>query len=130
MTKEKLCIIKEKDGNSYYYGGGMYGSDLFRAIYDYNKLPENEKNSYNDVIIFLDTKKGLEFLVDELHKLQNYVDNTEPRLKEVKNGLDKIYKMDIIKEYVKEYNLRVHPVIGISSETKKKIIEDIVNSSK
>ncbi len=72
MTDEKKCIIKSKENSdSYYQGGASYSSDL--KIFDYKDIPGHLKNNAEDEIIFLDSKKGLEILIDKLHKLQNYV---------------------------------------------------------
>lgn len=104
--QEKLCIIKSKEykNNTYYYGDAAYGSDLFRGIHDYNKLKDFEKDGHSNEIIFVDSREGIEIIVDEIHKLQDYVEHNESRLNEKKEGLNFLYDLPHIQKYVKAFN--------------------------
>jgi hypothetical protein len=126
--EERKCIVKLKnyEGN-YYDGNAGYMDDFSRAkIYNENEVPEYLKNNPNDEIIFLDTKKGLKLLVGEYKDLQDYVDIYESRVENAKKGMEKILGFDSVKKYIDLHNKWNHPLIGISHETKSKIIEEIV----
>lgn len=94
MVDERKCIVKSKEyQDSYYQGGASYSSDL--KIFDYKNLSDWVKTDSDMEIIFLDSKKGLEILIDKLHTLQNYVSTEEPILNKRKKELKDIE--DILK---------------------------------
>lgn len=125
MAEERKCIIKSKEyQDSYYQGGASYGSNL--KIFDYKNIPNWLKNDLDNEIIFLDSEKGLEILIDKLHKLQNYVSTEEPILNKRKKELEDLYSMSLIQQYVKKYN-NIPPIIRKpSSQNNKRIIEQIL----
>jgi hypothetical protein len=122
------CIIKNEGYNSYYYGDVMYGSEFKKAmIFDYDKIPDYIKRNQRDEIIFLDSERGLKLVVDEIHRLENYIDIGEPRLREAKKGLEKLYNFDLVQKYVKRYN-SINPLIRRDNEeTKMGLVERVVN---
>jgi hypothetical protein len=61
----RKCVVKDKIYDFYYQDGGNYVSSPFKAIFEYNKIPENIKKDPKMEIIFLDTKEGLELLAEE-----------------------------------------------------------------
>jgi len=133
--KERQCIVLSEDyskgSNVYYYGGATYGSDFYKAvIYNENEIPEFIKNNSHEKIIFLDTKEGLELLVNETHKLQRYVDEEEGRIARAKEGLNRLYSLPLIQEYIKEHNKRYNNLLGLSPELKDRIIEELVKRKK
>jgi hypothetical protein len=124
----RQCIVKLKnyEGN-YYDGNAGYMDNFLKAkIYNENEVPGYIKDNPNDETIFLDTKRGLELLAKEYKRLQDYVDLYESRVNDAKEGMKKLLGFDSVKKYIDLHNKWYHPLIGISQETKNKIIEDIV----
>lgn len=125
MTNENKCIIKSKEyQDSYYQGGASYSSDI--KIFNYADIPGHLKNNTEDEIIFLDSKKGLEILIDKIHELQNYISTEEPILNKKKKELENLYSIPLIQKYVKGYNKIPSVIRNPDIETNKKIIESIL----
>ncbi|MEK6833506.1 MAG: hypothetical protein AABY32_05665 [Nanoarchaeota archaeon] len=124
--KERQCVVTSYGGN-YYDGNVGYHSDFLDAkIFNENEIPDYIRNNRDDKIIFLDTKEGLELLVTEFKKLQHYTSIYESRVEDAKEGMKKLLGFDSIKKYIEMRNKRNNPLIGISRQTEKKIIEKIV----
>ncbi len=125
MADEKKCIVKLKEyENMYWQGVASYTSDM--KIFNYNDLENWVKNDSDMEVIFLDSKKGLEILIDKIHKLQTYVDNEEPILNKRKKELENLYSMPLIQEYVKKYNQIPAMIREPSTKNNKRIIEKIL----
>ena len=127
----RKCIIKSNTyENSYLCGTASYTSDLYRAkIFDEDKIPKYILNDSDSEIIFLDSKEGLELLVKTIESLDRLISQEETRLKEMEEGRERLYNAnpEMVLKYIEQHNKWNHPLIGITSETKKKIIEDIIS---
>ena len=123
------CIVKSNTySDSYLCGTASYCSDLHKAkIFNYDKLPEYILNG-SDEIILLDSKEGLELLVNEIGLLDTQIPQAEGKLENMKEGRKALFNAnpEMVSEYIKMHNKRYNDLIGISFETKKKIIEDII----
>lgn len=127
--KQRQCVVKDRGYNSYYYGGATFGSELSKAIiYHENEIPEYIKNNPSEnEIIFLDTKEGLGLLFREYENLQHYVDIYETRVNEAKKGMDKLWNnFEKLRKCVELCNKWYHPIIGISEDQKKRLLEEVV----
>lgn len=134
MTKknsERICFIREKRSYgtpNYFYGGASYGSELSKAkFFSENEIPKWMKEDTETEVISTDSKEGFSLLVEEIKRLQNYVDIEKPKVESAEGRLEMLYGFGGIQEFVSEYNKKNHPLIGISPETENSIIEKIVN---
>ncbi len=126
------CIIKSKSySNSYLCGTASYCSDLYKAkIFNYDELPEYILNG-SDEIILLDSKKGLELLVNEIKHLDRKIPQEESKLNDMKGGREALFNANpgMVSKFIERYNKRCNNLIGISPEEERKIIEGIVEES-
>jgi hypothetical protein len=123
-------IIKDTKENLYVYGNARYGNKLYHAhIFDYNEEIGFFRTDKDAEIIFLDEKKGLELLVGERKKLLEESYRREEELKKLKEGVEKLHQAnkEMVDEYESECFRKYNEASGISPETKKEIIENIVN---
>jgi len=129
----RKCIVKSNSyTDSYLCGSASYSSDLFSAkIFDQKDLPKHILNG-SDEIIFLDSEKGLELLVEEIELLDLHIPQEEAKLEEMKKGREKLYNAnpEMISKYIKRYNQLNNGVIEVSSKRKEKIIEELVGEEK
>jgi len=129
----RKCIVKSKSyTDSYLCGSASYSSDLFRAeIFDEENLPKHILNG-GDEIIFLDSKKGLELLAEEIGFLDLHIPQEEAKLEEMKKGREKLYNAnpEMVSKYIRRYNQLNNGVTEVSPKTKEKIIEEIVGEEK
>jgi hypothetical protein len=130
--KERQCIAMLTDGKSYYDGNAGYSSDFSSAkIYNESEVPEDiKRNTFEEKIIFLDTEEGLELLVKEFKDNQHYAEIYGSRVKNAEETMKKLYSFDSVRKYIELHNKWYNPLIGISADTEKKIIEEIVAEKK
>jgi hypothetical protein len=90
-----LYIVKDKENNSFYCGGvSYYTINLYRAkTYGENEIPEEIKNNPNLEIINLDSKEGLEIILNEIHKTEHCMSVKSKSLGETICGLSKLKKL-------------------------------------
>jgi len=134
MPEEKLeslagkCVVRLKNGGSYYDGNASYCSDFSKAkIYNENEIPDYIKNNSDEEIISLDSERGLKLLIKEVKSLSHYVSIEKPRVRDAEMCLDKLYHFDLVQEWVRKYNKWNNALTGISRDTENKIIEEVVN---
>jgi hypothetical protein len=123
----KKFIVKDKTNGSYYDGNASFHTNLYDAkIFDEKDLSNH--NYHGNEIIFLDTVKGLELLTEEIKSLDSQVPEAERRLNEMKKGREKLCNSNfkMVSKFVERYNKQNHHLIGISPDTEKRIIENIV----
>jgi hypothetical protein len=66
MGEEKKCIIRHNGYNLYFYKKGCHGSEFLKAKrYNGDNIPKYIRDNPKNEIIFLDSKEGLELLVNE-----------------------------------------------------------------
>lgn len=125
---EKTKFIMMDDSENYAYEIAVYGKDFHNArIFEGN--PEDYKK-YGNKIIPLDSKKGLEIMAKEIENLDRVIPETEGRLNEMKKGRDNFYLASPeLREYIREHNSRIHPLLGIEEDTKQTIINEIYEKS-
>lgn len=131
----RKCVIKLKfksrDENIYFYGrrNEIYGNNLCKAIFDYEKVPEALKNSPDEEIIFLDSEKGLELLINEIEIREKEIFSEEKKLENKKKELEVLYNSNpkMINAYAKMYNKLALSVRKLcDSEEKRNIINKII----
>lgn len=127
QKKQRQCIVKDKGYNSYYYGGATYGSDICKAkIYNENEIPQYIKNNPQEQeIIFLDTREGLELLVENVERLQNYIRVEKPRLAQAESKLSMLKDFGSVSRYLELYNKWHNPLTSVNEDIKTRIIEEI-----
>ncbi len=127
------CIIKSNSySNSYLCGTASYCGDLYKAkIFNYDELPEYLLNG-DDEIILLDSKKGLELLVNEIKHLNRKIPQEESKLNDMKDGQKALFNANpgMVSKFIERRNKRCNNLIGISSEEERKIIDEILEESK
>lgn len=128
----RKCVIKSKDYiNSYSSGDAMYGDLLGAKIYDQDKIADYLENSSNNKIIFLDSEEGLELIVEEIAHLDNRIPQEERKLREMKEAREKFFNSnpEMVSRYIQKHNQLNNPLIGISPETKRRIVKEIVEQN-
>jgi hypothetical protein len=134
-NENRKCVIRSKEyGGDYFIDRVSCQSGLYHAkIFDEKDIPEFMKNdNLRHEIIFLDSKKGLELLFNEIKMLDSRIPQEENFLNEMKNGRDKLYNSnpEMISEIIKKYNRNTSGgLIHVSPETEKEIIEEIVKNN-
>ena len=137
----RKCVLK--DGHNYSTGVATYQSEFGAAmIYDYDELEDWQKSGHVEYdgwsssypqreIIFLDTERGLTLLAEEIETLERKIELAESRLEMDKRNYEKIRNAvpHLTDEYVKRHNKRYHPLIGISGNDKRMIIENIIKEN-
>jgi len=133
--QNRKCVVKSKEyGNdSYLSGTATYEDGLYNAkIFDEKDIPgfmKNDSSRYE--IIFLDSEKGLELLLNEFKMLDSQIPEMERRLNEMKEGREKLYNSnpEMISEVIERYSRNTSGgLIQPSSETQRRIIEDIIKN--
>ena len=128
----RKCIVKSKTYyNLYLCGTASYCGDLHKAkIFEEDTLP-NYILDGEDEIIYLDSKKGLELLTSAIKDLDKRIPLEETRLNNLKEGREALFNAnpEMVSKFVERYNKRHNPLIGISSEEERKIIEEIVEEA-
>jgi hypothetical protein len=121
-------IVKDKKYGDYFYGNSSYGSDFGSAmIFDSENIPEHIRESPDREIISLSSERGLKLVVDEIHRLERYLEIEKPRLEKAEETLKKLYNFDLAQEYVKKFN-DINPLIRRDDEeTKRGLVERVVN---
>jgi len=121
------CIVKDKGYNNYYYGGASYGSEFSKAIiFDINEIPDYIKNNPDEEIIHLDSERGLELVINEVKRLEHYIQIEKPHVEEAEKSLDKLYNFDLVQKWVELHNKWYNDLIGISQETEDKITKEVL----
>ena len=125
--KERLCIVTGY-GGSYYDGVATYSSEVSNAkIFKESEITDSIKNTPDHKIIFFDTKEGLQFLAEKYEDLQNHMEIYETRVKEVKESMKMLWdNSEKLRKYVEEYNKSYHQLMGVSEDTKRRILEEVV----
>jgi hypothetical protein len=122
MNPEKF-IMKDESGN-YAKDIAVYVSDLYLA-----KIFEGDPKDYEgfgNKIIILNSQKGLELLAKEAEILSRTIPEAKKRLDEMERGFNNLYDSSPqLQEYIRKHNKTNHPLIGISEDSKQKIIEKI-----
>lgn len=126
--KERLCIVTGY-GGSYYDGVATYSNEVSNAkIFKESELTDLIKNIPDCKMIFFDTREGLEFLAEKYEDLQNHMEIYETRVKEVKESMKMLWdNSEKLRKYVEEYNKSYHQLMGVSEDTKRRILEEIVS---
>lgn len=129
-TKDKesrLCIVKQKGYDNFYYGEASYGSELSKAkVFEEENIPPYIKNDPEQETIFLDTERGLEMMVKEVEKLQHYINIEKPRVIDVERRLDKLKGFENVNKYLELHRRRYNDLIGMSEYEKKQIIKEVI----
>ena len=128
--KPRSYVVRERKSEDYFYGNSAYGKDLIKAkIFDFNETLGFFRTDEDAEIIFLDEEKGLELIAKERQKFSEIIDAKERELKEIKEYAIKFHQAnkEMINKYEGEYFRRYNEAAGISSETKKSIIKDIIS---
>jgi hypothetical protein len=125
---EKTKFIMMDDSENYAYEIAVYGKDFHNAkIFEGN--PEDYKKFGNEIIP-LKSKKGLEIMAKEIENLDPEIDLMFNRVNQMLEGRNKFYKNSPeLREYIKERNEKIHPLLGIDGDTKQNIIEGIYKKS-
>ncbi len=128
----RKCIVKSKTySNTYLCGTASYCGDLYKAkIFEEDTFP-NYILDGEDEIIYLDSKKGLELLTSAIKDLDKRIPLEETRLNNLKEGREALFNAnpEMVSKFVERYNKRHNPLIGISSEEERKIIENIIEEA-
>jgi len=133
-NKNRKCVIRSKEyGGDYFRDRVSCQSGLYHAkIFDEKDIPEFMKNdTLRHEIIFLDSEKGLELLLNEFKMLDSQIPEMERRLNEMKEGREKLYNSnpEMISEVIERYTRNTSGgLIQPSSETQRRIIEDIIKN--
>jgi len=127
----RKCIVKDYFYNIYYNGRDSYGSNLSDAkIYGENEIPDNLKNNHKNEIIFLDTERGLELILEEIENLPHKIEQEEDKdeIKRMKEGLERLYNSN--PEMIDKYNsqhAKYPSISAFSPERRRLIIREIVS---
>ena len=128
----RKCVVKSKTySNSYLCGTASYCGDLYKAkIFEEDTLP-NYILDGEDEVIYLDSQKGLELLASAIKDLDKRIPLEETRLNDLKEGREALFNAnpEMVSKFVERYNKRYNPLMGISSEEERKIIENIVEEA-
>jgi hypothetical protein len=129
--KNRKCIVKHYRFDLYYHDG-YYVGELYNAkIFNLKELQEDIKYNPKNEIIFLDTEKGLELLVEEIEKLPHRIEqeDDEDEVKRMKEGLERLKNSnpEMIDKYTAEHTKRYPSIIGFHPERRRLIIKEIVS---
>ena len=128
-TKGKYIVRSKEYGGSYYDGCAGYHSDFLKAkIYNEGEVPDYIKNNpREEEVIPLDSIEGLAILVEEFKNNQHFAEIYGARVADAQKTMKKLYKFNQVKKYIEMHNKWNNSIIGISSDTENKILEEIVS---
>lgn len=125
--KGKCIVISKEYGEAYYDGNAGYSSEFSRAkIYNENEIPQYIKDNPREKIIHLDTEEGLSLLLNEFKRSQHFAEIYGPRVRDAEEIMEKLFGFDLVRKYIELHNKWYNPLIGISRDTEKKILKEIV----
>ncbi len=121
LEKKRKFIAKEKGYFGYYQGGTGYTPKFYCAkIFDESELSEIP-NLDDHEIIFLDTKEGLELILNEIEKTSKKIIEYTQEISLIKEGMSNLIKenYELIENSFKENKERFNYLTDLFEGNKK-----------